>query len=233
MRPVNKGKWPEANGLKQIFNDYQTARTELIKRLGEYCSYCEMELDSSLAVEHILPKNPDGGTNEIESRKTDWDNFLLACANCNSTKGHQEITIEDYYWPHLDNTFRAFQYKEGGIVEPTNEVDRSKAIKSIELTGLDKIPGHDPKAADRRWINRREAWDMAKDSLKDLNKNDSPEMRNQIVKTASAKGYWSIWMTVFAHDRDMRLRFISHFAGTSDLCFDADGLAIPRAGGKC
>jgi hypothetical protein len=46
-----------------------------------------MRLEASLAVEHVLPKKPEGVTEIIKSRELDWENFLLACTNCNSTKG--------------------------------------------------------------------------------------------------------------------------------------------------
>ena len=53
MRPVNRGEWPQDNQRNNIqYTDYQNARGELITRLGEICSYCEMHLDSSLA--HII-----------------------------------------------------------------------------------------------------------------------------------------------------------------------------------
>jgi len=56
MRPVVKGSCPQDDfGRDIIFKKFQNARGELIDRLGQYCSYCEMKLDSALAVEHIQP----------------------------------------------------------------------------------------------------------------------------------------------------------------------------------
>ena len=57
MRPIDKGNCPQENGKDIVFKEYAHARGELIKRLGEYCSFCEMHLDSSLHVEHRLPKS--------------------------------------------------------------------------------------------------------------------------------------------------------------------------------
>ena len=57
MRPVNRGPVPtHHNGEPKRYTEYGLARRDLIQRLGEFCSYCEMELDTSLAVEHIQPK---------------------------------------------------------------------------------------------------------------------------------------------------------------------------------
>jgi predicted RNA-binding protein with PIN domain len=46
MRPVVRGE------NTKIFKDYKDARRDLIEKLGEYCSYCEMRIPSSLDVEH-------------------------------------------------------------------------------------------------------------------------------------------------------------------------------------
>ena len=97
------------------------------------------------------------------------------------------------------------------------------------LTGLDRIPPiYDASASDRRWNNRREAWDIAVESLRDLTENDRPSMRRQIVRTALAQGFWSIWMTVFRDDLDMLQRFIEAFPGTCRACFDQELNKLPR-----
>lgn len=229
MRPVDKGDWPEdAEGCRKEFSDYSEARGDLIGRLGEYCSYCEMHLDSSLAVEHVQPKthHPD--------LRTDWDNFLLACGNCNPTKGSEDVRLDDYFWPDRNNTFLAFEYIEGGRVRVSRELAaelRSRAQATVTLTGLDKTPLNDPKAADRRWQNRRETWDMATHVLERLHAKDSLEFRETIVNLAKAKGYWSVWMTVFADDKDMVRRFIERFQGTYRDCFNAEYKPIPRTAG--
>lgn len=231
MRPVLRGAWPQKNGHDIQFKEYSEARAELIRRLGEYCSYCEMHLDSSLAVEHVKPKQPPGSSAVDQTRALNWNNFLLACTNCNSAKGNTDVKIDDYFWADRDNTFLVFQYSEGGRILPAahlNEELMKKAKATIELTGLDKHPLNDFNASDRRWENRREAWDMAVDSKADLAQNDTPQMRRQIVR--SARGYWSTWMTVFKDDPDMLQRLIRAFPGTCESCFDAENgyLPIPR-----
>lgn len=237
MRPVVRGARPKDADNNDIeFKEYPQARAELIERLGEFCSYCEMQLDASLAVEHVQPKQPPGATAVDQARALNWDNFLLACTNCNSTKGNEEVELNEYLWPDRDNTFRALRYSEGGIVSAAlTGALKAKAVKIIELAGLDKQPTNDPKASDRRWRNRREAWDMATRAKGHLQDCDCEAMRVQITDTATAKGFWSIWMTVFANDPDMLRRFITAFPGTSADCFDgtAQYVPIPRAGGSC
>jgi len=73
---------------------------------------------------------------------------------------------------------------------------------------------------------------MAEHARSRLATHDIEPMREQIVDTAKEKGYWSIWMTVFADDPDMRRRLIAAFPGTATTCFDDDCLAIARPGGN-
>nr|WP_028315510.1 HNH endonuclease [Desulfatibacillum aliphaticivorans] len=232
MRPVKKGGRPkDKNGKEVRFTKYAKARGLLIECLGEYCSYCEMHLDASLAVEHVQPKSVN------PSKELDWDNFLLACTNCNSTKGNKEIIEGRYLWPDKDNTFAAFKYTDEGLVFPADSLPEAlerKARDTISLTGLNKTPLNS-KASDRRWLNRRETWGMAEESKKDLCTNNTEQMRKQITRTAMASGYWSIWMTVFQDDPDMVRRFIDSHPGTCRECFDeSDNFKpAPRPGGIC
>ena len=236
MRPVSRGPIPtDESGNEIKYKDYRNARGELIERLGEICSYCEMHLDSGLAVEHVKPVRPPGSSEDIQERKLDWYNFLLACPNCNSTKSNKDVILDDYFWPDKDNTFRAFIYSEGGIITPSNELSlelQSKANATIKLTGLDKCPLNDPKASDRRWINRREAWDNAVHFKELLSRNDYDDFRELIVNLMIHSGYWSIWMTVFRDDSDMLLRFIEALSGTAEDCFDHSGMPLQRPRGQ-
>jgi uncharacterized protein (TIGR02646 family) len=238
MRPVVRGECPkDSDGSEIQYTSYKNARGELIRRLGEYCSYCEMQLDASLAVEHVQPKKPPGATSNIQDRELSWDNFLLACPNCNSTKSNVEVNLDDYFWPDRDNTFRALKYREAGLVTPADNLTpelREKASATIRLTGLDQQPMNDPAASDRRWENRREAWDLAERSKRELTQCNTTQMRNIIALLAVSKGYWSTWMTVFTDDGDMRKRFINAFKGTSQDCFNEhEGFASQeRSGGR-
>ena len=56
MRPVDKGTAPT------VYTKYQDAGPDLQSRLGDYCSYCERQIETHLAVEHIQPKSDVPGT---------------------------------------------------------------------------------------------------------------------------------------------------------------------------
>lgn len=230
MRPVNRGQRPtddQGNAIR--YNRYQDARGALAERLGQYCSYCEVKLAASLAVEHVQPKKHYPG------RELEWENFLLACSNCNSTKGDKDIELSAYFWPDKDNTFSAFDYSEGGIITPAADLNgdlKLKSEKTIRLTGLDKQPVNDPSASDRRWLNRKESWEIAERARERLARNNNSDFREQIKENAVSQGFWSVWMTVFKDDPDMLSRLINAFSGTSTDCFDENGAPIPRSGGQ-
>ena len=148
MRPVDKGAAPTT------YARYQDASVDLRARLGDYCSYCERQIETHLAVEHVQPKvwRP--------MLRNSWTNFLLGCVHCNSSKGNKLVALRDYFWPDRDNTLRAFEYVNGGLVRPHSNLvafDRVRAQDTIVLTGLDKFPGNtgrEPSASDRRWLRR-------------------------------------------------------------------------------
>lgn len=220
MRPVNRGDCPtDDEGNEVQFAEYAQARRALIRRLGEYCSYCEMHLDASLAVEHVRPKKPPGAAAVIPGRALDWHNFLLACTNCNSTKGDTDVVLDDYLWPDRDNTFHALRYSVGGVVESAPGNDQIKADELLKLVGLCRTPDA-REASDRRWLNRREAWELAVRAKERLARCPSDDMREQILETAQAKGFWSVWMTVFADEATMRERLLVAYPGTQSHHFD-------------
>ncbi len=226
MRPVVRGSCPQdLTGNDVVFTEYTQARGELIKRLGERCSYCEMHLDSSLAVEHVQPKKPPNATQVMPARELAWDNFLLACTNCNSIKDNKDVVLGDYVWPDRDNSFMALTYSEGGLVHATKGPHEAQAHAMIMLVGLDRKSDAN-EASDRRWQNRLEAWGLAQGSLNDLMSADSPELRRQIIRTVKVGGYWSIWMTIFKDHPAMLAEMINAIPGTAAACFDsANGYA--------
>jgi hypothetical protein len=163
-----------------------------------------------------------------------WDNFLLACTNCNSTKSDKDVVLDEYFWPDRDNAFRAFVYTEGGVLGVNPDLtdgQQRQARKTISLTGLDRTPANDDTASDRRWQNRREAWDQAMVARQFLETHDSEPSREIVVDLAVAVGFWSVWMTVFAENRDMLQRFVQAFPGTCSKCFDEAGYPVQRPGG--
>jgi 5-methylcytosine-specific restriction endonuclease McrA len=221
LRPVDKGADPG-----NIFKHWQDARALLIERLGEYCSFCEMHCDADLAMEHKLPKDYPKNQHLILA----WINFLLACRNCNSTKGVKDIALLDLLWPDADNTFHALLYGPDALIRVNpalNSQEQQQAQALLELVGVHHTPNIDPKLSDRRWMNRQEAWRLAVDARNDLQKRDTTNLRKWIVNLAQAKGYWSIWMTVFANDPQMLSDLIHGFPGTAAACFNSDGQCLP------
>mgnify|MGYP002377788923 CR=1 FL=1 len=226
MRPVDKGAAPA------VYDKYQNALSDLRARLGDYCSYCERQIETNLAVEHIQPKS------RAAALCTDWANFLLGCVNCNSSKGSTPINLVDYLWPDADNTLRAFEYVRGGMIQPDAALAPNLAAKAqatISLTGLDRYPGgpgQAPTTADQRWLRRQQAWEKAEWARDILAGQDTNEVRELIVSFATARGEFSIWWTVFAADIDMRRRLREAFIGTHAASFDVNENPIPRTGGQ-
>jgi uncharacterized protein (TIGR02646 family) len=226
MRPVDRGIHPrDQDDQPVMFGEYSQAAPYLKDRLGRYCSFCERKLPVSLAVEHVLPKSrhPD--------KRLDWHNFLLACANCNSTKGDQDIDLSDYFWPDRDNTFRAFRYFKGLITTNPDLIPESQecAKRTLGVFGLDK---NTCTSRDHRWLDRQEAWAIAERSLTLLKRQDTPDFRDYIVQNARAHGHWSCWFTVFAEDEDMLRRLSMAFPGTDSPCFDDRMKPLLRPGGR-
>jgi len=83
MRPVKRGSSP----VQEDYRHHSEAKPDLVSRLGQYCSYCERPISTQLAVEHIQPQ----GLPKYEHLKGRWNNFLLACINCNSTKQDKDV----------------------------------------------------------------------------------------------------------------------------------------------
>ena len=231
MRPVKRGDSPQADD----FEDYRDAFPELASRLGFFCSYCERRIATNLAVEHIQPKKLP----QYEPLKGRWDNFLLGCVNCNSTKGKKDVVLTNVLLPDRDNTAFAYLYLEDGGIEINNgrlTVDQiAFAENALSLVGLDKpiseVEDENGQiVAIDRVSQRMEAWLIAQDSKEDLQSNATDPMRRQVVRTALGHGHFSIWMTVFSDDAAMQKLFVEVFPGTAKDCYDpATLLAIsPR-----
>ena len=226
MRPVDKGTAPTTCAR------YQDAGPDLRKRLGDFCCYCDRQIETNLAVEHVQPKSV------VAALITNWANFLLACTNCNSNKGETPVNLVDYFWPHVDNTLRAFKYVRGGLIDPHPELlprMAAKAVATLRLTGLDKDPGKTgrvPTRSDMRWLRRQQAWTKAERYRDKLAEQNTVEFRELIVDVATGRGEFSIWWTVFAGDIDMRRRLRRAFIGTHGASFDINENPVPRAGGQ-
>ncbi len=223
MRPVRRGPSPQAHD----FDPYREAFPYLVSRLGTYCSYCERRIATVLDVEHIQPKGGDYARPHLAGR---WDNFLLACRNCNSSKKDKDVILGDVLLPDRDNTFVAFVYSPDGGIGPADGLPPAIAGMAraiLRLTGLDKRPSvtldeNDRIVATERVSQRMEAWLEAEEAKADVDADPGNlAIKRRVVKHALALGFFSIWMTVFNDDVDMRNRLIDAFQGTRDSgCFD-------------
>ncbi|MFT3880114.1 MAG: HNH endonuclease [Gemmatales bacterium] len=222
MRPVLRGNSPRPDD----YPNYRDSFPELAGRIGLYCSYCERRIATQLAVEHIQPK----ALPAYETLKGRWDNFLLGCVNCNSTKGDKDVVLADILLPDRDNTGTAYEYTMDGQILVRNTLtapQKTMANRTLALVGLDKLPSqvldsNGQLVAIDRVTQRMEAWLMADESRRDLQTIENEAFRRQIVRTAVALGFFSIWMTVFAKDVAMRKMLISGFRGTATDCYDAN-----------
>lgn len=116
--------------IENKFTDlYRESKPHLVHQLGSYCSFCEMRINyRSLDIEHRLPKSV------YPQKYVSWENFLLACKDCNTIKSNnpsravakswfpnlnlneEQIcnAIERHYvWPNKPegDSYRRFQYK--------------------------------------------------------------------------------------------------------------------------
>ncbi len=230
MRPVFRDASPQVDD----FDDYRDAFGELVSRLGLYCSYCERRIPTNLAVEHIQPK----GLPIYEHLEGSWDNFLLGCVNCNSTKGSKDVVLSDIFLPDRDNTAFAFEYPSDGTIAIRSGLTVAQtqiAEATLKLTGLDKsisevIDSNGDLVAIDRVGQRMEVRLIAEMSRDDLDSNPTEVFRRQIARTATGFGFFSIWMNVFEADLVVREFLVEEFKGTASNCFDlaSTSLISPR-----
>lgn len=233
MRPVERGPAP------RVFTQYKQAAKPLKATLGNYCSYCERYLPTSLAVEHVQPKS------SFPELEREWSNFLLGCTNCNSVKLSKPTDRDNFLWPDTDNTTLAFGYSKGGFIALSGGLPAAlagHAERLMRIVGLQRHPhsndGH-PHADDRpapddaRWEQRDDIWALAERYHRLRQTIRSIEFRDAIVDLAIQSGFFSVWMTVFADDTEIRHRLIGAFKGTAADCFDVVTTElVQRQGGK-
>lgn len=70
-------------------------------------------------------------------------------------------------------------------------------------------------------IRSLENWQHVKDAPEQI-QND---MKEQIMMTATADGFFSVWMTVFSEEPQILLALIESFPGTNRSCYDEYGKA--------
>jgi uncharacterized protein (TIGR02646 family) len=190
-----------------------------------YCSYCERRMPTNLAVEHIQPK----GLSHYKALEGRWDNFLLGCVNCNSTKGDQDVVLADYLIPDRDNTAAVYEYALDGKIEISTSVSGAVAAmakRTLAVTGLDKrasevLDANGQLVAIDRFNQRMEVRRIAEISRSDLAAHRAPQTMNIVANSALGHGHFSIWMDVFEDDHEMRHLLIERFKGTARDCFDS------------
>jgi uncharacterized protein (TIGR02646 family) len=226
MRPILRDASPQASD----YDNYRDAFGELAGRIGRFCSYCERLIATQLAVEHIQPKALPAYA-QLRGR---WDNFLLACVNCNSTKKDKDVVLADVLLPDRDNTAAAYEYTMDGKITIPGRLTAAQcamAERTLALTGLDKpvsavVDSNGKLVAIDRVAQRMEVWLIAQESSNDLQLHPSDGFRRQIARTATGHGFFSIWMTVFSNDITVRKLLIEGFRGTATDCFDVNSTAL-------
>ena len=96
MRPIDKGASPYSK-----ISHYQEAEPYLNKRIGRYCSFCEMPIFHVPEVEHREGKASGGDL-------TAWENLLYGCKYCNTRKSKVVAAGEknQYLWPPYPHTHK-------------------------------------------------------------------------------------------------------------------------------
>lgn len=225
MRPVEKGISPYKELAK-----YQDAEPYLVKKLGTYCSFCEMRVNNALAVEHKESKKSGGAL-------TDWDNLLLACTYCNSRKGEKikKGELDKWIWPDMHNTCLAFTYNDG--IPKVNEqylasinnsmLLRAKKTYSDLALGYYPEKGQVPRYKDKRWSKRFETYRIAEDIRKNWMRCKDTEFKNMQISTildmAKGYGFFSVWLKVFEDEPEIKKELIKVFPGTDESSFDENG----------
>ena len=230
MRPISKGPPPQSE-----YPHYRDALDDLEDRIGLFCSYCEQPIQHVPEVEHVQPKSRE------THLERNWDNLLLACSSCNRTKSKKPVNLTRVAMPDKDNTFRGLVFEEGGNIKVSPQLTKRQADMMVAVVGLVRLDRHPdakkeddrPTGRDKRAYLRSDVWDLANDALEDFEERDQdPEFADWIVRFAVAKGFFSVWMTVFCEHPEVLKRFIQAFVGTDSGCFNSEGQAVPRPGGR-
>ncbi|AXJ00028.1 TIGR02646 family protein [Cyclonatronum proteinivorum] len=202
MRPVVKSVKDKTSGH---YRPWRKAKIDLVNEIGSFCSYCEKQIDrSSLHIEHIKGqkvRNKEGGL-IYDDLKFDWNNFLLACSNCNSIKSNKDIALTNPYLPHQNNLLHFIEITAAGTVGIKANVTESDLIKTkafIDLVGLDRHPGHPHYAefGDDRWESRLATIDIANRQLKKYKATPRETDLENIVNLAKGWGFFSVWYYQF------------------------------------
>ena len=219
MRPVVRGLAP------RTYTGHRQARDPLAKRIGFYCSYCEIAVTNMIEVEHVVPISQGGG-------ELDWNNFLLSCKYCNTNKRDNNISRNGYLWPDRDNTDLAFAYDIHSVIRPRVGSRQREADATILLMGLNRGGAGAPAAtvADLRPSHRIDCWLAAQRALELYMEQPTERMAELVAIAAQGRGFYSIWMTVFSDYPQVQQYIRVAFPGTY-VEEDEDGVRVVRPGG--
>lgn len=188
-------------------------------------------MPTNLAIEHLQPK----GIAKYSHLEEKWDNFLLACVNCNSAKSDKDVDFAQLFFPDRDNTFAAFIYLPDGQITANPGLLPGLvqiAERTIELTALNKqvADAHDENGklvALDRFSQRMELWLLAQSALDDWKSGANDTLKRMIVRLAVHSGGFSIWMHTFANEPTVLPDLIDAFPGTAaSNCFNAVGATV-------
>lgn len=235
MRPVERGNIPQIAGADKTVTDYKDWRQDLLDRIGNYCSYCNMVLNDSPQVEHVVPKKPQAG--QPAGALLAWDNMLLACGTCNRAKGNHPNSTATHYIPDTNNTHLIFDYVVRFINNPKkgtqavcipipkstlNGNQQTKAQNTIDLCKLNALTVN-PRATDLRWKYRFEAWHSAnliwKKQWDDWGNKRPNDFIPLLIDAATSRGFFSIWFEAFNDIPEAKNALINGFVGTDSTSF--------------
>lgn len=237
MRPISRSSKFDLLGNPIEYNPWGSAKPELIGEIGDFCSFCGKHLTrSALEVEHIYPKNfkNTSGVKVYNHMRFHWNNFLLACKNCNSTKGDKDTTALNPFLPHLDNLLCFIEVLRGGTLRVKAGVTGTNLTRTnafINLVGLDRRPSrlsHPPYSnKDDRWQYRLTAYNKATRQLQKYTSTPVTTDIENITELAITSGFFSVWFTVFAAHDPVKAALIKAFKGTDSARFNAQNHYLP------
>lgn len=226
MRPVSRSNKFSPTGNPVEYNPWGDAKPELISEIGDFCSYCGKHLTrSALAIEHIQDKNTH------PQFQFHWNNFLLACLNCNSTKGTKDTVALNPFLPHTDNLLCFIEVLNGGLLRVKTGITGTNLTRTnafINLVGLDRHPGHTNYSnKDDRWQYRLTAYNKATRQLQKYTSTTATTDIENITEVATTSGFFSVWFTVFAAHDPVKIALINAFKGTNSARFNAQNHYLP------
>jgi hypothetical protein len=209
MRPVVRSDKRDASGNPLEYKPWGEAKEELVSEMGMFCSYCEKQVNKSdLHVEHILGQCVKDGAGSLvyDGLKYHWDNFLLACCNCNRIKGVKDVKSTNPFLPHQNNLVHFIEV-DHALINIKSEVtganlDRARAF--IDLVGLDRVPGVPGyTVGDDRWANRMETAELAERQYTKYTASPRETDAENIISLAASRGFFSVWYYCFYEQKEV------------------------------